>query len=364
MRIGKKPGKTMEQVSAEERLQASRTKCTNSVHLAVVCLGQPGAQRRGKIIIEVGRPIFTAFSKEVEACKSPKETARYHFAFAATRYKSVLQKVMGLSTDPGALARAQFDLSGNSGGHARPRSSGAASSSSSDPPRTMEALDVTGSDKEGAEFASLLFRLCCNVCARRSMSMQQCYSALPPGIFAMLRKRDAVAAALQELKAMWQVITGFEVLANANPALASVMRNVPFFLNPVVRDIFVLLSQHGFLLVPPAVTKMLRAIFDGFCQTVLVERAFQKLQDRRRPVRNNKIRRMKRFYNILSSGLLGEMGRREVGLKSGPLPSPMPRVVPKTCFEAKGLSSSIPDMWWGTRSRASSTSSPQRRSSA
>lgn len=206
----------------------------------------------------------------------------------------------------------------------------------------MEALDLAGSDKEEAEFASLLFRLCCNVCAHRSMGMQ-CYSVLPPGIFAMLRKRDAVAAALQELKAMWQVITDLEVLANANPALAFVMRNVPFLLNPVVRDIFVLLSQHGFLLAPPAVTKMLRTIFDGFCQTVLVERAFQKLQDRRRLVRNNKIRRMKRFYHIHSSGLLGEMGRREVGLKSGPLPSSMPRVVPKTRFEAKGLPSSIPD---------------------
>ena len=88
---------------------------------------------------------------------------------------------------------------------------------------------------------------------------------------------------------------------------------------------------------PPDVTEILEAVYKGFCNTVVVERAFQKLQDTKRLQKNAKMRRMKRYYQIHTSGLLGEMGRADVQPQAGNLPGYAPRCIPRTAFEALGV---------------------------
>ena len=90
-------GKTMAQVSAEEQLAEARVKCKNAIHLAALCLGDAGAHRRGRLIIEVGSPLYDAFSKELAGCSDPKQTRLFMMSYAKFGYSIVLRKRCGLS---------------------------------------------------------------------------------------------------------------------------------------------------------------------------------------------------------------------------------------------------------------------------
>lgn len=54
----------MKVAKAEERVQHSRCKIINSLHLGAILLGQPGGRRYKTILMQVGNVLYKAFSKE------------------------------------------------------------------------------------------------------------------------------------------------------------------------------------------------------------------------------------------------------------------------------------------------------------
>jgi hypothetical protein len=127
---GKKP--TMREASAEEKAEVDKIKAENSIHLAAICLGQPGTWRRSGIIHEIGSHLHKAFSLEQAALKDKGGWFRWHLAYATKASGLLLRRVWGTITSLQSLQRMAFDcenLSGTYLGALHGGGAGAASSS-------------------------------------------------------------------------------------------------------------------------------------------------------------------------------------------------------------------------------------------
>lgn len=105
--------------AAEEKMAATRVKCKNACEMAARSLGDPGSQRRGRIIIEVGTPLYSAFSKELAGASKPETSRKFHVAYSRFAYSFVFRQIWGKLTDNAALARMMFSFEPTDGGSYR-----------------------------------------------------------------------------------------------------------------------------------------------------------------------------------------------------------------------------------------------------
>lgn len=110
--------------------------------------------------------------------------------------------------------------------------------------------------------------------------------------------------------------------------------------NPAVRKLLTLLAQHGFQFVCPDAQAMMDSVLHGFCNSVIMEKAFQKLQGIGRASKNSRSSRLRRYYQPHMAGLMQEMGRAEIE-PATELPADLPARLPAAAFEAEGAAPSI-----------------------
>lgn len=183
--------------------------------------------------------------------------------------------------------------------------------------------------------AASLWKLVCRTVKHRAMSMAH-FLDVPPGQLVLLVSEEpaSVQSALLKQKLNWSTLMVAEMNQWRFPEVGKVISNVGFLFNGVVSVMLVHLAQHDFRCVPPAVETVVEAILGGFCNTVICERAFQKLKDHGRCQKNSRMSRVRKWYVPSSQGLMKEMGRQEVEPSREPLPGDVPRRLPTAMFEA------------------------------
>lgn len=128
--------------------------------------------------------------------------------------------------------------------------------------------------------AALVWGLCCRTAMHRCMSMAH-FVDIPLGSLLLLGSKDSASVniGLQRAREAWGFMVKVESMQCALQGVQSVMRKVVWLFNPAIRELLTLVAQHGFQFVCPDAMSMVETVLYGFCNTVIIEKAFQKLQD-------------------------------------------------------------------------------------
>ena len=188
--------KQKKQSMAEEKAAAETTaagtpqrKAMNSVHLAALILGNAGAQRRGKIMLEVAAPVEYAFNREVKAVSQPDTMRETVIKYVAEGYSAVLIDILGVLKDADALSRMRFTMHAQNKNfyqhQVQQQSTSSSSSSTTNPSQWQAAVEIHETDAEDAEMAELLFKVVITTVRCRALSMSV-YTSSPPGQFCLL----------------------------------------------------------------------------------------------------------------------------------------------------------------------------------
>eukprot|EP00971_Amphidinium_carterae_P351755 6492266-Amphidinium_carterae.2 len=101
---------TMQEASAQEILESERVQAKNAIHLASNILGQLGMQRSGKVMLQIGQVLYSAFTKEQKACSTPGATAKYQWSYAYHGYSMVFTRIFGKLRSTQALQSCLLSL--------------------------------------------------------------------------------------------------------------------------------------------------------------------------------------------------------------------------------------------------------------
>lgn len=331
----------------EQSLAELRTKAHNAIHLAAIVMGQPGAYRRGRIVSEVGRIIDEAFRRELAGCSDPHDTFKYHLGHAMFGYSIVLRRVFGTLTNMSALQNMRFAFDPHKGDHyAKLRSRRTTSSSSKDqsPEFFARAFESHEEHVDEQAFAKLLWNLCCYTTKHRALTVGH-FLYLPLGQMALLLHPEDtwVKRGLELQKTNWEVLMEAERRQHTTPGVKAILHSISFMFQDVVRELMVLLAQHGHAFVCPPARSMLETIYKGFMHTVIVEKGFQRLQDMSREQKNSRSARCRRWHELATASLMRDMGRQQIEGHEGGMPADLPRHIGGEMFEAMALNPSIPD---------------------
>lgn len=143
----------------------------------------------------------------------------------------------------------------------------------------------------------------------------------------------------------WATLMDAEHRMHKTPGLLRVMQSILFLQQDIVRECMVMLAQHGHKFIPPPLQKVLSCMFEGHNQTVIIEKAFQKLKDISREQKDSRMSRCRRWHYTIESKLLSEFGRKELVVEGQPIQGDgsIPKHVPPNAFEAQGIECSIGD---------------------
>lgn len=330
---------------AKERLDQQRAKCINAMHLCAVIVGQPLQQRLGRVIVAMTKPIKQAFSKELVGLATREGIWNYYTSFAKHGYSYVVLKTFFVLYQAKTLQYMGFQMHCDDAERVRIAFGlgVAASSSDASQPIFPKVADLKGELADDYHVAETAWKLGIALVGHRATSIG-IYQHMLLGCAILLcsPSRSVVRAALARLECMWELVAKAEAHLVAHPELQEVFLSIPFLYNPVLREVLVLLAQHSFKCVPPAVETLVFTIFKGFASSVIVERAFQRCVDYGRNSNNKCMHRPARYFVPHERALLKEHDRAEVEVDCTEL-TQAGRVVPKAAYDALGIAPSIDD---------------------
>lgn len=334
----KKAGKkqNMAQQSAADKLNRQRDQAKNALHLTALVMGQPMQQRKGKLILEITKPCYTAFAKELRGMASKDGVLSYYTIYALHAYGFVLSATFATLQSPAALARMRFVTEGAKAGHyqTQMRAGASSSSSSSALPPFFRPLVLLPQDEEEGEMANLAWALAMGVVRHRGMSMHG-YAMALAGTFVLLIARSATdrEEGLRMHKEMWESIEEAERQQFSHSSVRKLLMGIFFLHNPVIREVLLGFAQHNFWVIPPGIASVARCVFEGWGSSAIVERGFQRCRDHARSSTNREMNRQTRFFVPYERELTKEHGRGEVHVAQADLHSGA-KPTPKGVFEA------------------------------
>lgn len=131
-------------------------------------------QRKGTLILEITKPCYTAFAKELRGMASKDGVLSYYTSYALHAYGFVLSATFATLQSPAALARMRFVTEGAKADHYQSRMRAGASSSSSSsalPPVFRPLVLLPEDEEEEGEMANLAWALSMGVVRHGGMSM-------------------------------------------------------------------------------------------------------------------------------------------------------------------------------------------------
>eukprot|EP00971_Amphidinium_carterae_P326768 6457769-Amphidinium_carterae.1 len=342
---------TMQEASAQEILETERVQAKNAIHLASNILGQPGMQRSGKVMLQIGQVLYSAFSKEQQACSTAGATAKYQMSYAQHGYSMVFTRIFGRLRSVASL-RACLLCLGTPPEDAKDFYSKACPSSATTPststssstpvltePLLMSCLKPMPGDELDFEVGESMWALAASTVKQRGMSICNYTSSLL-GYFVLLKgNADVASECLRTLRKWWQCLVWVEPRRHKHAELMKVFNKIGFLQNVVIREMMVTLAQHDFQVVPPNVMSVVEGMYQGFANTILVERCFQALRDEKRKTTGSVMSRQRRWMVPVQRELLTSMGWPEVVADENiSLPSSVAKQsYGQRCFEALGL---------------------------
>ena len=340
---------TMREATAKEVLEEERLKCKNAVHLGANVLGQPGFQRRARVVMTVGRPVYSAFTKEQKGCYKEADTFKYQLSYALHGYGMVLRNLFDQLCSTPCLQSLRFPLSASSTQQqahylqdmVQASAVGSSSSSSSGQgvpchPMAHPVLKPMVGDEADFEIAELFWNLTVAAVKHRGLSIAHYTDSLPGFYVLLLGTAENQSQALKTLAEWWEVLRWVEPARHKNPEIKAVFDQVGWLQQTVCREILVSLAQHAFRAIPPTVKMVLEGVFKGFANTILIERSFQCLRDEQRANQNKNISRQRRWWAPVRRDLLKDMGRKEVETAEFVAPDVKNISYTKSCFDALG----------------------------
>ena len=205
---------------------------------------------------------------------------------------------------------------------ARHVNAASASSSSAEPPAPKpERITFQDRDRDDAIIAECAWNFCRQLVKFRACSMSHHTSSLP-WQFALLahRNKEYRQLGLTQARHAWKTLIEAERLsvsqrmddAAVSVSVRCLLKKVGWVHHDIPREILARLAQHEFTCVPPPVQSMLQCAFRGWCQSVVNEKGFQCIKDAKRDNANKKISRRKRFYKLITGGVINEFAREEI----------------------------------------------------
>eukprot|EP00971_Amphidinium_carterae_P351754 6492266-Amphidinium_carterae.1 len=184
-----------------------------------------------------------------------------------------------------------------------------------------------------------LWALAASTVKQRGMSICN-YTDSLPGFFVLLKgNADVAGECLRTLRKWWQCLVWVEARRHKHAEMMKVFNKIGFLQNVVIREMMVTLAQHDFQVVPPSVMSVVEGMYQGFANTILVERCFQALRDEKRKTTSSVMSRQRRWMVPVQRELLTSMGWAEVKADENiSLPSTVAKQsYGQRCFEALGL---------------------------
>ena len=304
--------------AAAESLAERRKRCKNTLHLALSLLYDSDLLWRVRLIMWTCEPITAMHTEYSGDLTSPSKVLSCYVRWATWQWLPVLHKVADTMSDAARLERIGFQV--------------AFRHKAADAETTR--LKVQHEDACARELARLVF----NLVKHRASSMMF-YSASYPGRLAAILAEDTVVskAALDRLKLDADAYAAAKGQANTM---------VKRFANRCVLGWPVMLvvahiARAADWELAPELRLYLLDIFEGFGNSVIIEKAFHHARDEETRGQSSKQMAMLRRWSVpVRHGVLAEFGREEVQPTAT---LPVPESPPRKLFKAM-LSFEIVDL--------------------
>ena len=112
---GAAPQSAADDAAVDKKLDALRARCSSTMHLVALILGDPGRNRLCRILIVCSRPFASAHAKEVKNLTGPGQCKAYYIAYSSGSYDYVLRRVFKTLRDAGSLQGMGFKLEADFG---------------------------------------------------------------------------------------------------------------------------------------------------------------------------------------------------------------------------------------------------------
>ena len=97
---------------AQSKLDAQRTRCKNTLHLAAELMGQPALRRRARMILTCLTPLWTAFQLELKTLSQPGKWLAMQRVFSVSEYNFPLRRVLRVLQSCEQLRHMGFKVGG------------------------------------------------------------------------------------------------------------------------------------------------------------------------------------------------------------------------------------------------------------
>lgn len=320
--------------NTDRKLQSMREKAVNTLHLVSMVLGDMARYRFCRILVELSEPVSTAHSKEATQMKGDNSVIEYYLAYSRGGYNFVLRKIFGLLCKPAALDAMGFLLDVDFSMEA-----GKATSSNDEVPAIFLPAQEAVIQEE-AVFAEKAWLFALNLCRTRALSMSSHTHAFPNLFVLLLSPSGTIRkSGLGICEEAWTALAAVEVAALSRPALARLIKAIPWADWTIPREILLLLAQVEFKVIPEQVTQLLKSHFAGFGQSAIMENNINRNRDIQRQSKNSRLSDIKAWYRPIVTNVLGMYDRPEV--QPHHHHSLSNRAIPKQSFVSTGCEPSI-----------------------
>ena len=307
---GTREGTAMDSMAAAaESLAEKRERCKSTLHLALSLLYDSDLLWRVGLIMWTCQPITAMHTEYSGDLTSPSKVLSCYVRWATWQWLPVLHKVAGTMSDAARLERIGFKVSFGHG--------------TADTEKAR--LRALHEDACARELARLVF----NLVKHRASSMMF-YSASYPGRLAAILAEDPVVskAALDRLR-----LDADAYVAAKGQANTMVQRFVSrCVLGWPIMLVVVHIARSADWELVPELRLYLLDIFEGFGNSVIIEKAFHHARDEETRCQSSKQMAMLRRWSVpVRHEVLAEFGREEVQPTTT---LPVPASVPKKLFKA------------------------------
>lgn len=300
--------------ASRAKLEKSRNKLVNTMKFSAHVLGSPLTRIMLGGLVSLPRPLQDFFATEQEQLKTKWGTLQLMLALQQNSFECVLHSLLSRFTS--------FELAKDMGVFSKVPL----------PPKVIE------------QAASAMWRLTYSATGSLAI-MNMTFVLQPPFAFLGLLSADSgvVDSTIAFVKRMWGVVMVLEKLAQTNAACDKFLVSLRWPQDQFSRELFILLLENSWSVVPELVKRRLREFAEGYNSTLLVENMFRMLRQVERQNMSGVLEPMQAWHEAHCSSLLAGYDRPS-SAPTAAAKAVAPREVPRNTFDsASNTSMSLPD---------------------
>ena len=255
---GRAPLRQRAALQPNEDPASLRAQYKNALHCAAMILGDELAAGHWRLMVEVARPLWTAFVAAEKMMTNAEGVRSYSMGLATGLFSVVLNRTWSVLRSPAKLSTMGLTTGEETANLPGIKGKGFA-------PWPQSQAEEHGAEMELAlELWTLTWRLVGNLAACTGQ-----YSDGYPGHLVTLLSEKAPTrlAGLERLKHTWLVLQEAEKRSLENLCVRGLLRSVVWVTNVPIRELIIAAAEQEFQRIPQDHLEVVRAIFEGLGHT-------------------------------------------------------------------------------------------------